>query len=77
MEGRVFKGPSKGTTSINLDGSTAFIYRDAATAPDGIDVAPLYRLVSSTDFFFTSSPSQANQAEAQGWTRSIVGYVGL
>lgn len=76
VEGRVFRTQSKGTTAISLDGSTAYIYRNATSAPEGLSVAALYRLATPTDLFFTSSSSLANQAEAQGWTRSLAGYVG-
>ena len=76
MEGWVFRSQTEGTTAITLHGGSAFIYRTSSSAPDGVSVAPLYRLSSGSTFFFTSSSSQANQAEAQGWTRAVAGYVG-
>ena len=40
-----------------------------------MSVAPLFRLQKDGDFFYTTSSSKANQAEAQGWARTNAGYV--
>ena len=74
-EGGVFTSSEKGTTAISLDSGTAYVYESSGSAPQGVSVAPLYRLSGEDDFFYTSSSSTANQAEAQGWSRTTVGYV--
>lgn len=74
-EGRVFATKVRGTIVISLDGGSAYIYRDATSAPSGVNMSALYHLVSDDDFFYTVSTSVANQAQAQGWARSTAGYV--
>ena len=74
-EGGVFTSQEKGTVAISLDSGSAFIYRGASSAPDSISVTALYKLSSAGDFFYTTSASAANQAQAQGWSRSTAGYV--
>lgn len=74
-EGRVFKRKARGTIAISIDGGVAYIYRDADSTPDDESVSPLYRLVSDSDFFYTTSSSLANQAQAEGWSRSTAGFV--
>ena len=74
-EGGVFTSSEKGTAAISLDSGTAYVYESSGSAPQGVSVAPLYRLSGEGDFFYTSSSATANQAEAQGWSRTTVGYV--
>lgn len=76
-EGRVFSEHEEGTVAITLDSGTAFVYRDSDSAPRGIDVTTLYRLTKDGDFFYSTSTSQANEAQADGWARSTVGYVAV
>jgi DNA-binding winged helix-turn-helix (wHTH) protein len=75
LEGGVFTSQEKGTVAISLDSGSAFVYRDASSAPDSISVTALYKLSSGDDFFYTTSASAANQAQAQGWARATAGYV--
>lgn len=75
VQGGVFTSQEKGTVAITLDGGSAYVYSNASSAPDGVSVAALYRLSSDNDFFYTTSSSAANQAQAQGWSRSTAGYV--
>jgi DNA-binding winged helix-turn-helix (wHTH) protein len=75
VEGGVFSSQEKGTTAISLDSGTAYVYREPGSAPKGVSLATLYKLSLDDDFFYTSSSSAANQAQAEGWTRSTVGYV--
>lgn len=74
-EGRVFSEQEKGTVAITLDGGTAFVYRDSGSAPQGIDVTVLYRLTKDGDYFYAASASEANEAQASGWSLATVGYV--
>ncbi|MCA1705572.1 MAG: winged helix-turn-helix domain-containing protein, partial [Actinobacteria bacterium] len=74
LEGGVFTEQQKGTVAIALDSGTAYVYRDSSSAPDAVTVTALYKLSSGDDFFFTTSASGANQAQAQGWSRSTAGY---
>lgn len=74
VEGGVFTAQVKGTVAIALDDGTAYVFRDEGST-SGTNVAPLYRMEQDSDFFYTSSSSTANQAEAQGWTRAAVGYI--
>ena len=73
--GGVFTSQEKGTVAISLDGGTAYVYSSPPSAPDEVTVTALYRLSSGDDFFYTTSSSAANQAQAQGWARSTAGYV--
>jgi DNA-binding winged helix-turn-helix (wHTH) protein len=73
--GGVFTSQEKGTVAIALDSGTAYVYASPSTAPDEVRVTTLYRLTSGDDFFYTTSSSVANQAQAQGWARSTAGYV--
>jgi len=75
LEGGVFTTQEKGTVAISLDSGSAFVYSNSSSAPDGVSVTALYRLSSDGDFFYTTSSSLANQAQAQGWSRSTSGYV--
>ena len=75
LEGGVFKAQEEGTVPISLDSGSAFVYRDGASAPDAVNVTALYKLASGDDSFYTTSASAANQAQAQGWSRSTAGYV--
>lgn len=76
VEGRVFSKQVKGTVAIALDNGTTYIYKDASSnTDDGTSITKLYRLDKEDDYFYTSSSSAANQAEAQGWARTVVGYV--
>lgn len=75
LEGGVFTAQQKGTVAISLDSGSAFVYRDPASAPQTINVTALYKLTSGDDSFYTTSASAANQAQAQGWSRSTAGYV--
>lgn len=75
VEGGVFSTQEKGTAAISLDSGTAYVYREPGSAPKGVSVATLYKLSLDGDFFYTSSSSAANQAQAEGWTRATVGYV--
>ncbi|MBA3430546.1 MAG: winged helix-turn-helix transcriptional regulator [Actinobacteria bacterium] len=75
LEGGVFTSQERGTVAINLGGGAAHVYRDPSFAPRPVRVTALYRLSSGDDFFYTTSSSAANQAQAQGWTRSTSGYV--
>lgn len=75
LEGGVFTTKEKGTVAIGLDSGTAFVYRDASSAPDDVSIVALYRLTLGNDSFYTTSSSAANQAQAQGWSRSTAGYV--
>lgn len=74
VEGGVFTDQVKGTVAIAVDDGTAYVFRDKGPT-SGTNVASLYRMEKDSDFFYTSSSSAANQAEAQGWTRATVGYV--
>lgn len=74
VEGGVFTNQVKGTAAIVLDDGTAYVFKDKE-ASSGTNVVLLYRLEKDNDFFYSSSSSSANQAEAQGWTRAAVGYV--
>jgi len=74
-EGRVFTSQVSGTVRIALDSGSAYIYSDKSSAPGGVSVAQLFRLQKNGDFFYTTSSSKANQAEAQGWARTSAGYV--
>lgn len=74
VEGGVFTDQVKGTVAIDLDDGRAYVFRDRNSTPMA-GVSPLYRIEKDGDFFYTSSSSTANQAEAQGWTRATVGYV--
>lgn len=73
--GGVFTSQEKGTAAIALDGGTAYVYASPSSAPEEVTVTALYRLSSGDDFFYTTSSSAANQAQAQGWARSTGGYV--
>jgi hypothetical protein len=75
LEGGVFTAQEKGTVAIALDSGAAYVYRDPTSAPDAVTVTALYKLSSGDDFFYTTSASAANQAQAQGWSRSTAGYV--
>jgi DNA-binding winged helix-turn-helix (wHTH) protein len=75
IEGLVFSERAEGALRISLDAGAAYVYRHATSAPDQLNVAPLYRLSNEDDSFYTSSSSVANQAQAQGWSRSKAGYV--
>lgn len=76
IEGRVFSDQVKGTVAIPLDTGTTYIYRDASSnTDDEASNTKLYRLDKEDDYFYTRSSSAANQAEAQGWARAVVGYV--
>lgn len=75
LEGGVFTSREKGTVAIGLDSGSAFVYGTPSAAPDDVSVTALYRLSSGDDFFYTTSSSAANQAQAQGWSRSTSGYV--
>ena len=75
LEGGVFTSQERGTVAISLGGGAAHIYRDPSFGPNPLQVTVLYRLSSGDDFFYTTSSSAANQAQAQGWTRSTSGYV--
>ncbi len=75
LEGGVFTSQEHGTVAIGLDGGAAHVYRDPSFAPRPVQVTALYRLSFGDDFFYTTSSSEANQAQAQGWTRSTSGYV--
>lgn len=75
VEGAVFTSSEKNTTAISLDSGTAYVYKVASSAPSGVSVTALYRLSNEGDFFYTSSSAAANEAQAQGWSRSTVGYV--
>lgn len=74
-EGRVFTTQVKGTVAISLDDGSAFIYPNRDAVPSGVSVTELYRLTRDGDFFYSKSSGTANQAEAQGWSRSVVGVV--
>jgi DNA-binding winged helix-turn-helix (wHTH) protein len=73
--GRVFTSAVKGTVAIAIDDGAAYVYRDAASAPDGLNVTALYRLAKGGHVFYTTSVSEASQAQAQGWGKTIAGYV--
>lgn len=73
--GGVFTEQQAGTSTIALDDATVHIYKDPGSAPAGVSVVPLFRLVKEGDAFYTSSSATANQSQAQGWSRSTVGYV--
>lgn len=75
VEGKVFSSQQKGTAAIALDAGTAYVYKSRTSVPEGVSVTELYRLTKDGDLFYTTSSSVANQAEAQGWSRSIAGYV--
>ena len=75
LEGGVFTAQENGTVAIALDSGAAYVYRDSSSAPDDVTVTALYKLSSGEDFFYTTSASAANQAQAQGWSRSTAGYV--
>lgn len=75
LEGGVFTSREKGTVAIGLDSGSAYVYGAPSAAPDDVSVTALYRLSSGDDFFYTTSSSAANQAQAQGWSRSTSGYV--
>ena len=75
LEGGVFTAQEDGTVPISLDSGSAFVYRDGVSAPDAVNVTALYKLASGDDSFYTTSASAANQAQAQGWSRSTAGYV--
>lgn len=75
LEGGVFSAQQEGTVAITLDSGNAYIYANSSAAPDGARVTALYKLSNGTDFFYTKSSSTANQAQAQGWSRSTAGYV--
>lgn len=75
VEGRVFSKQVDGAVAISLDDGGAYIYRSRDAAPDSVSVTELYRLAKSGDYFYTKSPSVANQAEAQGWGRALAGFV--
>jgi DNA-binding winged helix-turn-helix (wHTH) protein len=72
---RVFSYQVSGTSAISLDSGQGFIYQTASAAGEGVNVKTLYRLDKDGDFFYTSSSSAANQAQAGGWSRSTAGYV--
>lgn len=75
VQGGVFSERQNNTVAIALDDGTAFIYEEAGSAPQGTSVRALFRLSKDGDLFHTTSSSEANQAQAQGWSRSTVGYV--
>lgn len=75
VEGGVFTAQQQGTAGIAIDGGTVYVYRTSSAVPNGVAAAPLYRLRSSDDFFYTSSSAAANQAQANGWARSTAGYI--
>lgn len=74
VEGRVFMNQVKETRRIQLDDSSAYVY-ESSQPSSGESVLPLFRLSKDDDFYYTSSSSQANQAEAQGWSRQTVGHI--
>lgn len=75
LEGRVFTRQVNGTIPIALDDGTVYIYRSRDVVPKSVSVTELYRLSHGGDFFYTKSAGAANQWEAQGWARSVVGFV--
>lgn len=75
VEGRAYSKQVQGTIAITLDDGATYVYRSRESVPEGLSATDLYRLVKDGDYFYTSSSSVANQAEAQGWARSVVGAI--
>ena len=74
-EGRVFSSSEEGTVAIGLHEGSAYVYASVSGAPEGSNVAALYKLSKAGRFFYTTSSSLANQAQAEGWGRVTAGYV--
>ena len=72
---RVYARSEDGTKPISTNGGTAFIFATSRPKTDpAVRVVPLYLSTDGAgDFFYTTSQAEA---AADGWSSSLVGYVG-
>ncbi len=75
--GKVYARSGEALVGISLDSGSAYIFRSSSPKTDpACSTAPLYRLSSNGESFYTSSSSAASQWEASGFTKTHVGYIG-